>query len=119
MELNRIALEGSYNNSLEYYRLCGTIWSANEDERAKKAKMDPNDKRCFHLPQWAAIVYDHYRKSGMISAPTEEQLTQSKEWAAKKVVEHSTKKDFIPGALHDWQAGYLLEAHIRGLAKNN
>lgn len=114
-ELNRQAFEEKIHSAFEYYKECRTIWSAREDERARR--MDENDRRCFHLPQWAAIVYNHYREVGKIKAPTPERIKEAQEWGANKVAEHATKKEYIKGAREDWADAYLLEKYFEDLVK--
>lgn len=114
-ELNRQTFEEKIHSAFEYYKECRTIWSAREDERARR--MDENDPRCFHLPQWAAIVYNNYREAGKIKAPTPERIKEAQEWGANKVAEHATKKEYIKGAREDWADAYLLEKYFEDLVK--
>ena len=113
--LNNTAFEEKIHSAFEYYKECRTIWSAREDVRARR--MDENDPRCFHLPQWAAIVYNHYREVGKIKAPTPERIKEAQEWGANKVAEHATKKEYIKGAREDWADSYLLEKYFEDLVK--
>ena len=113
--LNNTAFEEKIHSAFEYYKECRTIWSAREDVRARR--MDENDPRCFHLPQWAAIVYNHYREVGKIKAPTPERIKEAQEWGARKVAEHATKKEYIKGAREDWADSYLLEKYFEDLVK--
>ena len=112
-ELNNTAFEEKVHSAFDYYKECRTIWSAREDARAKK--MNPDDPRCFHLPQWAAMVYNHYREEGKIAAPTPERMKESQEWGANKVIEHATKKEYIKGAREDWADAYLLEKYFEDI----
>lgn len=114
-KLNRHTFEEKIHSAFEYYKECRTIWSAREDERARR--MDENDPRCFHLPQWAAIVYNNYREVGKIKAPTPERIKEAQEWGANKVAEHATKKEYIKGAREDWADAYLLEKYFEDLVK--
>ena len=112
-KLNLEAYEGKIHSAFDYFKECRTIWSAREDERAKR--MDLNDPRCFHCPQWAAMVYNYYREQGKIQAPTPERLKEAQEWGANKVAEHATKKEYIKGAREDWADAYLLEKYFEDL----
>lgn len=112
-ELNNTAFEEKIHSAFEYYKECRTIWSAREDVRARR--MNENDPRCFHLPQWAAMVYNHYREEGKIAAPTPERMKESQEWGANKVIEHATKKEYIKGAREDWADAYLLEKYFEDI----
>ena len=112
-ELNRQAFEGKIHSAFDYYKECRTIWSAGEDERAKR--MDKDDPRCFHCPQWAAKVYNHYREEGKIKAPAPERIKEAQEWGANKVAEHATKKEYIKGAREDWADAYLLEKYFEDI----
>lgn len=114
-ELNRQAFEGKIHSAFDYYKECRTIWSAGEDERA--IRMDKDDPRCFHCPQWAAMVYNHYREEGKIKAPAPERIKEAQEWGARKVAEHATKKEYIKGAREDWADAYLLEKYFEDLVK--
>lgn len=114
-ELNRQAFEEKIHSAFDYYKECRTIWSAGEDERARR--MDKDDPRCFHCPEWAAMVYNHYRAEGKIKAPTPERIKEAQEWGAIKVAEHATKKEFIKGAREDWADAYLLEKYFEDLVK--
>ena len=112
-ELNRQAFEEKIHSAFDYFKECRTIWSVSEDERARR--MDKDDPRCFHCPQWAAIVYNHYREEGKIKAPTQERLKESQEWGANKVAEHATKKEYLKGAREDWADAYLLEKYFEDI----
>ena len=114
-ELNRQAFEGKIHSAFDYYKECRTIWSASEDERARR--MDKDDPRCFHCPQWAAMVYNHYREEGKIKAPAPERIKEAQEWGERKVAEHATKKEYIKGAREDWADAYLLEKYFEDLVK--
>ena len=114
-ELNRQAFEEKIHSAFDYFKECRTIWSASEDERARR--MDKDDPRCFHCPQWAAIVYNHYREEGKIKAPAPERIKEAQEWGANKVAEHATKKEYIKGAREDWADAYLLEKYFEDLVK--
>ena len=114
-ELNQKAFEEKIHSAFDYFKECRTIWSASEDERARR--MDKDDPRCFHCPQWAAIVYNHYREEGKIKAPAPERIKEAQEWGANKVAEHATKKEYIKGAREDWADSYLLEKYFEDLVK--
>ena len=114
-ELNQKAFEEKIHSAFDYFKECRTVWSASEDERARR--MDKDDPRCFHCPQWAAIVYNHYREEGKIKAPAPERIKEAQEWGAKKVAEHATKKEYIKGAREDWADAYLLEKYFEDLVK--
>ena len=114
-ELNRQAFEEKIHSAFDYYKECRTIWSAGEDERARR--MDKDDPRCFHCPQWAAMVYNHYREEGKIKAPAPERIKEAQEWGERKVAEHATKKEYIKGAKEDWADAYLLEKYFEDLVK--
>lgn len=94
-ELNRLSFESKVHSAYEYYKEAGDIF-------------DLEDDRAFSLPQWAAIVYKHYREEGKISPANEERLEAAGEYADRKVVEHKTKKEFLPAAWQDWRDSYLL-----------
>lgn len=114
-ELNNTAFEEKIHSAFDYYKECRTIWSAKEDERARR--MDKDDPRCFHCPQWAAMVYNHYREVGKIKAPTPERIKEAQEWGANKVAEHVTKKEYIKSAREDWADAYLLEKYFEDLVR--
>ena len=114
-ELNQKAFEEKIHSAFDYFKECRTIWSASEDERGRR--MDKDDPRCFHCPQWAAIVYNHYREEGKIKAPAPERIKEAQEWGANKVAEHATKKEYIKGAREDWADAYLLEKYFEDLVK--
>ena len=59
-QLNQEAYEKKVKAAFAYFKECGTIWSKSEDPRA--SKMEQSDERPFHLPQWAAMVYNEYRR---------------------------------------------------------
>lgn len=97
-ELNRRSFETKIHSAFEYYKEQGSIFG--------------EDQRAFHLPQWAAIVYEHYRSEGKIPEPNAARIREAESFAEMKLIEHSTKKEFIPAAREDWMNSYFLEQYF-------
>lgn len=114
---NKEAFETKVKASFAYFKECGTIWSKREDSRA--SKMEQSDDRAFHLPQWAAMVYNEYRKQRRIPAPTEIQLQKANEFANRKIQEHMVQRDLISSSMEDWRDACLLELHFETLTNPN
>ena len=101
-ELNDKACKEKAKSAFEYYKEKGTIFSG-------------KDSRGFHLPQFASIVYERLKNQGFIKEPSEDDLVMAAEYADRKVVEHKTKKEFLPAAHQDWMGSYLLEQYFKDI----
>ena len=103
-ELNQKAYEGCFNNAREYLRENGTI-IFKDDEKRK------DDARAIHLPHWAAMVYDEYRRRGVIPVPTDGQKLEADMYAEVKMQEKPTKPQYVKASIEDWQKAHLLELY--------
>lgn len=97
-ELNKKAFENAVHFAFDYYRESGKIFGP--------------DDRAFHLPQWASMVYEHYRESGKIPKPSDKRIIEAGEYADRMLIEHATKREYIPAAKEDWINSYLLEQYF-------
>ena len=102
-ELNVRSFENSFNSAYEYYKETGTLFA--EDCKGGNA-------RAFHMPQWAAMVYDYYKQAGKIPEPSKERLLEAELYADVKVAEHATKAEYVPAAKEDWINCYLLQQYF-------
>ena len=100
-KLNQQSINAKVHSAFEYYKESGSIFG--------------DDPRAFHIPQMAAIVYEHYRRSGQIPEPSQEILEKANDYANNKVIERSTKFELIPGAKKDWMEAYLLENYFNNV----
>lgn len=104
-ELNRKACEGKLASATEYYRKHGTIFGKGKDT-----------DDAFHLPQFAAVVYDWHRERGVIPEPSEQEQIKALRYAdmmlTKSVIMSSVTREVI----HDeWYKAHLLELYIKGI----
>lgn len=100
-ELNEQAYDDSIHSGYEFFKEHGTIFG--------------DDERAFHMPQWASMVYRHYREKGIIPEPTAQRELEANQYADRKVVEYSTKKVYIPAAHEDWIDSYLLKKYYEDI----
>ena len=92
--LNAEACETKIHAAFEYYK--------------EKRDLFGSDERAFHIPQFAAVVYNWFRDKGKIPEPTDEQLKRASDYADVKVTESRTRKVFIKSAFADWRDCSLL-----------
>jgi hypothetical protein len=92
--LNAEACETKIHAAFEYYK--------------EKRDLFGSDERAFHIPQFAAVVYNWFRDKGKIPEPTDEQLKRASDYADVKVTESRTRKVFIKSAFEDWRDCSLL-----------
>lgn len=110
---NADAFEDAYKRALEYYRLHGTIFGEDRNEKG--------DVICrgLQLPQWAAQVYNHFHALGRIGEPTQQQIEQAKKEAADRVLEDrvvmALGQECIKITMQDWRDVILFEQHFAGL----
>lgn len=105
---NEIAFESNFLNAQAYFEEKGTIF--------QRAGEKPNDERAFHLPQWAAQVYKHYRDKGVIPTPTKEELIIAEERASAEMT-FRLQADILKMAREDWRDSFLLENYYKSLKK--
>ena len=107
---NAEAFESALKQSWAFYQKHGTIFG---DERDKDGKIIMSG---LHLPQWAASVYNHYRKESKIPEPTRERVKE----AEAKAQEALTKTggyswqypaDIFKQTRADWRDSFLLEMY--------
>ena len=108
-ERNREAYQNAYYNALEYYRENGTIFYVSKIVDGKEV----DDVRAFHIPHWAALVYDEYHRNGVIKEPSEEDLFEADAYADAEIERIPSKPQFIEAHLEDWRKAHLLEIHFR------
>lgn len=97
-DLNRQAFDVKAHSAYDYYKENNVIFG--------------DDPRAFHLPQWASIVYKHYREQGKIPEPDAKRLVEAGLYADAKIAEHLPKKEYMPAAREDWSNSYLLERYF-------
>lgn len=103
-EMNEKAFERAFHQSFAYYKEKGTIF--------QNAREQPNDERAFHLPQWAAQVYQHYRELGQIPAPTDAELELAEQKASNELAKGNPFRlnaSILKVAREDWRDSFLLE----------
>lgn len=121
-ELNNAACKEKARSAFEYYKQHGTIFGdekipedLKEDERAAYFA---DEARSFHLPQFAAIVWEWIKAQGGVAEPSEERMLEANRFADDKVASANTRKEYVPAAHDDWRDSYLLEQYYKDLLTN-
>lgn len=121
-ELNNAACKEKARSAFEYYKQHGTIFGdekipedLKEDERAAYFA---DEARSFHLPQFAAIVWEWIKAQGGVAEPSEERMLEANRFADEKVASANTRKEYVPAAHDDWRDSYLLEQYYKDLLTN-
>lgn len=104
-ELNDKTCREKARSAFEYYKQNGTIFAG-------------ADSRGFHLPQFAAIVYEWIRTHGYVPEPTTTQINAAREYASNQIARNNTRREYIPAAYEDYVNSYLLEEYYKGLLTN-
>ena len=110
--MNEKAFDRAIHQSFEYFKEKGSIFQS--------AKETPNDERAFHLPQWAAQVYQHYRDLKKIPAPTQEEKEIAEQKASNEMVKGNNYKinaAILKVTKSDWIDSFLLELYFKRIKK--
>lgn len=120
--MNNAACKEKARSAFEYYKQHGTIFGnekmpedLKEDERAAYFA---DKARSFHLPQFAAIVWEWIKAQGGVAEPSEERMLEANRFADDKIASANTRKEYVPAAHDDWRDSYLLEQYYKDLLTN-
>ena len=89
-------------SAFEYYKEHGTIFA-------------DADARGFHLPQFAAIVFEWIKTHADVKQPSKTQLLAANEYADNMIAKRNTRREYIPAAHADWVQCYLLEQYYNDI----
>ena len=101
--MNEKACNEKLKAATEYCRQNGTIFGQGAGTEA-----------AFHLPQYAAVVYDWFRQREVIPEPSENSITEAvvfaEEQTSKQRIQRTITREITRD---DWYKAYLLEKYIK------
>ena len=98
-QMNDLACREKAHAAYEYYKENGTIFAS-------------EDPRGFHLPQFAAIVWQWIKTHAQVIEADREREKKAEDYATEQIAIHRTKKEYIPAAWQDYKDSYLLEQYF-------
>lgn len=119
MLMNDNACREKARSAFEYYKQHGTIFGRQKMPKdltaAEREAYNADEQRAFHLPQYAAIVWEWINTHSEVRKPGTARLNAAEAYADEQIAKSRTRREYIPAAHDDWRDAYLLEQYYNDI----